>query len=548
MERFLAPEQGRPRRVLSAGRACPRAPFVYPIVDAAALGGRARGATWWRALAAGGRAAASSSGPRASATARCWSWRARRWRRPARPGALLVVNDRADVARMAGADGVHVGQDDLAARRRAARLLGPARWSALSTHDLAQLAAAARAPVDYVAVGPVFATAQQGATRPGGRARLRARGARAPARPAGRHRRHHAARTRADGGRGAGADGVAVDLRSCCGARRPADARSAPLAAAAAASPRVTGRARAARRAPLLPPAGRRVPAAAPARARGPDLTYYFRDFTVTFYPLRLFWARELAGRALAAVEPLRQRGRFVLPVALSRRTCCTRCAPGPAAVSWLLTLHFPLAALAAYVLARDLGVGRAGAFVAGGVFSMGGLAVSSLNLYVFLQALALAPLVVLALRRAALRGGRWVAAAAGVVAVSLTTLAVEFVAQAVAARPGPRPAWTRAPGARRRAPGRGLRARGRPGRRAAAGHGRHPAARACAARASRARSRSATSSIPAVLLQALVPDLFGSLPRPWRLVGRPLLQQGLSLLPEPLPRPAARWPWPRPA
>jgi hypothetical protein len=81
----------------------------------------------------------------------------------------------------------------------------------------------------------------------------------------------------------------------------------------------------------------------------------------------------------------------------------------------------------------RDLGLRRSGAFAAGAVFALGGLAQSSLNLYVFLQALAVAPLIVLTLRRAALRGGRWVPLAAMAMATGLTTLAVEFVGQAVA-------------------------------------------------------------------------------------------------------------------
>jgi len=101
---------------------------------------------------------------------------------------------------------------------------------------------------------------------------------------------------------------------------------------------------------------------------------------------------------------------------------------PGPVFVSWLLTLHLPLAALAAYWLARELGASRPGAFLSGAVYSLAGFALSCLNLYVFLQALALAPFVVGLLRRAALRGGRPVIAAAALVALALSTLAVEFV------------------------------------------------------------------------------------------------------------------------
>jgi len=70
-------------------------------------------------------------------------------------GATLVINDRADIARLARADGVHVGQEDLLpADVRAA--LGEAALVGLSTHTDDQLDAAVREPVDYVAVGPVF--------------------------------------------------------------------------------------------------------------------------------------------------------------------------------------------------------------------------------------------------------------------------------------------------------------------------------------------------------------------------------------------------------
>jgi thiamine-phosphate pyrophosphorylase len=71
-------------------------------------------------------------------------------------GALVIVNDRADIARMAGAAGVHVGQDDLPPEE--ARLVLGAGIVGLSTHDEAQVDAAARAPVDYIAVGPIYAT------------------------------------------------------------------------------------------------------------------------------------------------------------------------------------------------------------------------------------------------------------------------------------------------------------------------------------------------------------------------------------------------------
>ncbi len=77
----------------------------------------------------------------------------------ARPfDAAIVINDRADIARMAGAAGVHVGQDDLPASGVRA-IVGPSAIVGLSTHDERQVDAAALAPVSYIAVGPIFGTA-----------------------------------------------------------------------------------------------------------------------------------------------------------------------------------------------------------------------------------------------------------------------------------------------------------------------------------------------------------------------------------------------------
>ncbi len=75
-------------------------------------------------------------------------------------GALLFVNDRFDLALLAGADGVHLGQADLApevlpAEARARLLVG------LSTHTLEQARASRDRPIDYVAFGPVFGTASK---------------------------------------------------------------------------------------------------------------------------------------------------------------------------------------------------------------------------------------------------------------------------------------------------------------------------------------------------------------------------------------------------
>jgi thiamine-phosphate pyrophosphorylase len=84
-----------------------------------------------------------------------------------RRGALFIVNDRADVAAACGADGVHLGGDDLpipAARR----LLGPSALIGATSHALREARAALSAGADYVSVGPVFPTATKPGLAPAG--------------------------------------------------------------------------------------------------------------------------------------------------------------------------------------------------------------------------------------------------------------------------------------------------------------------------------------------------------------------------------------------
>ena len=69
----------------------------------------------------------------------------------------LIMNDRADLCLAAGFDGLHIGQDDLAPES-ARKIIGPARWLGVSTHNPDQLAATDKTSADYLAIGPVFAT------------------------------------------------------------------------------------------------------------------------------------------------------------------------------------------------------------------------------------------------------------------------------------------------------------------------------------------------------------------------------------------------------
>jgi thiamine-phosphate pyrophosphorylase len=84
-------------------------------------------------------------------------------RRVAAAGGMAIVNDRPDIARMAGATGVHVGQDDLTPAD-VRGIVGPEAVVGVSTHTDPQVDQALQWPVDYLAIGPVFPTRTKGPT------------------------------------------------------------------------------------------------------------------------------------------------------------------------------------------------------------------------------------------------------------------------------------------------------------------------------------------------------------------------------------------------
>ncbi len=140
---------------MSVGARLPPAPFLYPIVDAGLVGIDRVAAVVSSLVSAGARLVqvrAKGVGDRALCQAASAAVSAAH-----AGGALLIVNDRPDVARIAGADGVHVGQEDLAPED-VRRLLPPAALVGISSHDVAQAVAAGATGADYVAIGPVFAT------------------------------------------------------------------------------------------------------------------------------------------------------------------------------------------------------------------------------------------------------------------------------------------------------------------------------------------------------------------------------------------------------
>ena len=135
---------------------CPR---IYPILDT-------------QSLAARGCEPETAAGAWLDGGARILQFRHKgRWTRPVfdqaervagecrERNAIFIINDRADVACLLGT-GAHVGQDDLSPAD-ARRLIGAGALLGYSTHNPHQLGAASAAPVDYVAIGPIFATASK---------------------------------------------------------------------------------------------------------------------------------------------------------------------------------------------------------------------------------------------------------------------------------------------------------------------------------------------------------------------------------------------------
>lgn len=80
-------------------------------------------------------------------------------------GVRLLINDRVDLAMAVGADGVHLGQQDLPPAE-ARKLLGENAIIGFSTHNVQQFSAALEMPIDYIAIGPIFATSTKVSPHP----------------------------------------------------------------------------------------------------------------------------------------------------------------------------------------------------------------------------------------------------------------------------------------------------------------------------------------------------------------------------------------------
>jgi len=159
----------------------------------------------------------------------------------------------------------------------------------------------------------------------------------------------------------------------------------------------------------------------------------YFRDLALHFLPLRLYALEGLRRSELRYWNPFLHEGipspfpPVSYPIDLAQLLV-----PHEAGISLVLALHVPLAALAFLVLARARGVSLVGSAGGALAYALGGFCLSVLNLYVYVQAMAWAPLAVWALGRAATGTRRDVALAGVTVAVTLSTLGVEIVAQAL--------------------------------------------------------------------------------------------------------------------
>lgn len=132
-------------------------PRLYAIADADALGSLDRLVEFVEELAAAGVQLIQYRNKRGGA--REMLQHGRELRRAAR-AARLIMNDRADLALAAEWDGVHVGQEDLSPEGARA-VVGNRLWVGVSTHNPEQVSESAKAPVDYLAVGPVFQTSSK---------------------------------------------------------------------------------------------------------------------------------------------------------------------------------------------------------------------------------------------------------------------------------------------------------------------------------------------------------------------------------------------------
>jgi hypothetical protein len=161
----------------------------------------------------------------------------------------------------------------------------------------------------------------------------------------------------------------------------------------------------------------------------------YFRDLAVLFYPFRQFAAEGLRAGQLRYWDPYVHEGVPLLYPPMGYPLDILQAAWLDLRwISLLLALHVPLGAAAFTLLARRLGLSPVAAAGGGVIYALGGFYLSTINLYVYVQAAAWAPLVVLSLRSAAMpkSQGRALGLAALLTGIAWSTLGVEVVLQTI--------------------------------------------------------------------------------------------------------------------
>ncbi len=160
----------------------------------------------------------------------------------------------------------------------------------------------------------------------------------------------------------------------------------------------------------------------------------YFRDLSILFHPFRRYVVEGLRRGEIRFWDPYVHEGvPLVYPPIAYPLDLLQALWPDERGVSTLLALHVPLAAAAFVVLARRLGAGPMAAAAGGIVYALGGFTLSTVNLYVYAQAVAWAPLVVATLLDASDGPARRVAPAALASGLLFSTMGIEIAAQAVA-------------------------------------------------------------------------------------------------------------------
>jgi hypothetical protein len=159
---------------------------------------------------------------------------------------------------------------------------------------------------------------------------------------------------------------------------------------------------------------------------------FYFRDLSRYFFPLRRFAAEGLRAGELRFWNPYVHEGEPVpLPPISYPLDLLQALLPHEQGFTLLLALHVPLAALTLMLLARKgLRLSLPAAAAGGIVYALGGFTLSCVNLYVYVQVVAWAPLLILGMMRAGEGDPRGMAVAAATTAVCLSTTGLEMAAQ----------------------------------------------------------------------------------------------------------------------